>query len=255
MGKSTIAGYFHVCKTQVESGTLDRHNANDDWAAFKQTYDKAYDNDAEDSKRRAIFMRNLQYIAAENANGNNFTLGVNQFSDLTPGEFAAQQGGWKRPDAIFGDVPNLGNHTWDGSELPESIDWTTKGAPPAPTRSLHRYDPPTLATNRDPSPGTGAVTPVKNQGKCGKAFPMPTLCHTGSHPPPGLSPHPDNRCVGWYLARVVLGFQRRRRPRRSAAAEDRQPHLPRRAAVRRLPEQTRVPSALGLPRRRDERRV
>ena len=130
VGKSTIAGYFHVCK---------KNGVTEDWAAFKQTFGKTYDS-AEESKRFNIFISNLVYISAENAKGHNFTLGVNQFSDLTPEEFATQNTGWAKPDALFGAVPNLGNHTWDGTDLPASVDWTTKGA----------------------------VTPVKNQGQCGK---------------------------------------------------------------------------------------
>lgn len=132
VGKSTIAGYFYSCK---------KNDATEDWSAFKQTFGKTYDN-AEESRRLNIFISNLEYISAENAKGHNFTLGVNQFSDLTPEEFATQNTGWAKPDALFGDVPNLGNHTWDGTELPESVDWTTKGA----------------------------VTPVKNQGQCGSCW-------------------------------------------------------------------------------------
>jgi len=137
--KITIAGPFHYCKKTAADTPLVK---NDDWAAFKQTFGKTYDDNAEESKRFDVFMSNLQYITGENAKGHNFTLGVNQFSDLTPEEFATQNTGWAKPDALFGDVPHLGNHTWDGSDLPESIDWTTKGA----------------------------VTPVKNQGQCGSCW-------------------------------------------------------------------------------------
>jgi len=72
---------------------------------------------------------------------------VNQFSDLTAEEFAAQHAGWNKPTALYGDVPDMGNHTWDGSALPASIDWTTKGA----------------------------VTPIKNQGQCGSCWAFSTV--------------------------------------------------------------------------------
>jgi len=117
-------------------------NAAGEFQQFKQEFGKLY-TAAEESHRFSIFTENLKFITAENANGmHNYTLGVNQFSDLTAEEFAKQNTGWAKPDALFGDVPNLGNHTWDGSELPESVDWTTKGA----------------------------VTPIKNQGKCGSCW-------------------------------------------------------------------------------------
>jgi hypothetical protein len=104
-------------------------NAAGEFQQFKQEFGKLY-TAAEESHRFSIFTENLKFITAENANGmHNYTLGVNQFSDLTAEEFAKQNTGWAKPDALFGDVPNLGNHTWDGSELPESVDWTTKRHP------------------------------------------------------------------------------------------------------------------------------
>jgi len=100
----------------------------DDWLTFKQTFGKAYETASQETHRFQIFRENLKLIAASNAQANNFTLGLNQFSDLTTAEFVAQHTGSLKPAAAYGGVLDLGNHTWDGGELPASVDWTTKGA-------------------------------------------------------------------------------------------------------------------------------
>merc|ERR1712093_409932 len=84
-----------------------------------------------------------------NAKNLSYTLGVNQFADLTTDEFEAQYTGLKKPDNVWGDLPYLGQHKYSGAAIPSSVDWSQKGA----------------------------VTPIKNQGQCGSCWSFST---TGS---------------------------------------------------------------------------
>jgi len=116
---------------------------------FKLDYNKNYTSLDEHNRRYAIFVDNLQKIDDHNAKKLSWTLGVNQFADMTSFEFAefVQRGNgggfinFRKPESERKIV-----------DLPKasctSVDWTATSSP--------------------------VVTPVKNQGQCGSCWSFST---------------------------------------------------------------------------------
>ena len=82
--------------------------------------------------RKAIFAENLKLIKIHNAEHeaglHTFTVGVNQFADMTNAEFVQQFNGFKKPSS-FEKKNNL-VHRHDEcdlcDDLPTEVDWRTK---------------------------------------------------------------------------------------------------------------------------------
>jgi C1A family cysteine protease len=124
----------------------------DDWKQFNRFQDrfnKRYETFEETELRFGIFRNNLRNIILHNLDHTqNFTMGVNQFTDLTPQEFKETFVGGIKPESLVG---TYGCKSFSSSSFssPTSVDWRLKGA----------------------------VTPVKDQGYCGSCW---TFSSTGA---------------------------------------------------------------------------
>jgi len=104
--------------------------------AFAAKYGKDYGADFD--SRKAIFAANLAIIEEHNSANHGYTLALNSFADLAGKEFASMYTGVSgKPNVTL-----LGTHRYSGAELPETVDWISKGA----------------------------VTPVKDQAQCGSCW-------------------------------------------------------------------------------------
>jgi cathepsin L len=134
-------------------GKLNLLNENDEWKQFtdfQERFSKKYESMEEFEARFQIFRANLRNIILHNLDvTQNFTMGINQFTDLTPQEFKDQYvGGLKY------ELGSYGCKTFSSSAVgaPSSIDWREKGA----------------------------VNPVRDQGQCGSCWAFATTANAES---------------------------------------------------------------------------
>ena len=114
---------------------------------FQERFSKKYESISELEERFQIFRTNFKQIITHNLDfTQNFTMGVNQFTDLSPDEFKKQYVGGLRTE-----VGSYGCKTFSSgaSGAPASVDWRNKAA----------------------------VTSVKDQGQCGSCW---TFSATGA---------------------------------------------------------------------------
>ena len=119
------------------------------WKQYKEDYGISFNDQNEDDWRYVVFKANLDTIEDTNEKSLGYKLGINQFAHMTSEEFGAHYTGFKKPENVWGELPYLGRHNYTGAALPDSVDWSAKGA----------------------------VTPIKNQGQCGSCWSFST---TGS---------------------------------------------------------------------------
>jgi cathepsin L len=117
------------------------------WGAWKVKHNRTYGG-PEEKARFAIFQQNYKLIQAHNSKNKTYTLGLNQFADLSNKEFASLYTG---ASTAFKNASNGCDAPSDSSLLgvPKTLDWRTQGR----------------------------VGAVKNQAQCGSCWAFST---TGS---------------------------------------------------------------------------
>jgi len=108
------------------------------WLQFKSDYNRDYNGNDDEQKRFKIFKANVDIIEEHNAKKLSYWLGVNEFADQTWEEFSSTHLGYKAETnglATKVPFPNI-------TDVADSIDWVAKGA----------------------------VTPVKDQQRCGSCW-------------------------------------------------------------------------------------
>jgi C1A family cysteine protease len=118
---------------------LSEIEAQNEFVSFLGTFAKKYDTTAEFFKRFNIFKDNLEYINQRNSQNLTYTLGLNEFSDLSHAEFVATYVGKLNNDAP--DIAPISEEVVVGTPN-AGIDWRNQGA----------------------------VNAVRNQGGCGSCW-------------------------------------------------------------------------------------
>ena len=137
-----ILTFIALFLATTSSAQQSLRGSDDEWTQFndfKEKFMKKYETFEEMRDRFAVFRDNLRFIRDHNSLSNQtFTLGVNQFTDMTNDEFKSYVQRFQKPVGSFGCQPFSSN----AAGAPASIDWVAKGK----------------------------VNPVRDQGQCGSCW-------------------------------------------------------------------------------------
>jgi cathepsin L len=119
---------------------------NVDFDGFLKEFGKSYPDKVEYELRKTLFETRKASFAKHNAQGHSFTLGLNQFADMSAAEIKAFKGfnkaAYQQMRAANNFTATSPPHEKFVGDFPASLDWRTKNA----------------------------ITPVKNQGGCGSCW-------------------------------------------------------------------------------------
>lgn len=150
-----LFAFFNMCNADGlrKRELIDLFGESDMWkqfSNFQERFSKRYESMEELEARFQIFRENLRNIITHNLDfGQNFTMGINQFTDLTPQEFKQQFASGYKPLQSFG----CGVFSSHGTTLPDKVDWSTTA---------------------------GVVNPVRDQGQCGSCWAFATTANAES---------------------------------------------------------------------------
>lgn len=126
--------YQAMSRTLYDASMSTRHEQ------WMERHGRVYKDAMEKDRRLQIFKDNVEFIESFNNAGNkSYKLGINQFADQTNEEFRALRNGFRPSKTRM--LSDEASFMYENiGAVPSSIDWRKKGA----------------------------VTPVKDQGDCGK---------------------------------------------------------------------------------------